>query len=472
MNYIEIKDRNKLSTLFEGIDEKIVDCCLQGRNGSVAFADSVDTPKCAKLTVGGKTSGSGAFSIIAGDADADCAAELILGWREGFEGSELLVGQNEKWNSLIEQTYGENAVKLTRYALSKTEHNFDIGKLEQMSRSIPNGYVIKLMDGADYDLCAQNDWSYDNIANFSSREEFCREGVGVCCLYKGELVCAATPYCLFDDGIEIEIDTHPEHRRKGLARACAAKLIIECINKNLYPSWDAANKASLSLAVSLGYVPAQPYTAYYIAQPGKRPTRSKVIAANFENEEISAKMTLGEGRGLCVLFPGMGYTCDRPLLHFTQKIALSKGYDVLALSYGKIPTTLREARCERVTQEVCAKCRTLLEAAGASRYDNIIFAAKSLGTLAAGALGQGVRQIWYTPVEESFANFDSDKCIVFTGDADPLLGLDRLRELGCLGSDKVTVIERAGHSLDVADPLASLEILRCVTERVQKFFDE
>ena len=82
------------------------------------------------------------------------------------------MGQNEKWNRIIERTYGENAVKLTRYALSKTEHNFDMGKLEQMSRSIPDGYIIKLMDGGDYDLCAQNDWSYDNIANFSSSSLF------------------------------------------------------------------------------------------------------------------------------------------------------------------------------------------------------------------------------------------------------------------------------------------------------------
>ena len=414
--------------------------------------------------------GSGGFSIIAGDAASALASKLVLKWPDGFAGSELLVPQNEAWEKVIEDTYGDGAIKLTRYALSKTEHNFDTQKLEKWSREVPEGYEIKLMDGKDFDRCAASDWSYDNIANFASREHFCSEGIGVCCLFGETLVCAATPYCVWDKGIEIEIDTHPQHRRKGLARACASRLMLECFRRNLYPSWDAANKMSLDLALSLGYVAASPYTAYYIAQPGKRPARTEKITADYNGEEIAAKLTVGEGKGLCVLFPGMGYTCDRPLLHFTGKTAIDKGYDLLSLSYGNIPSTLKEARCERVTQEVTEKCRQLLCAAQKRKYEKVIFAAKSLGTLAAGRLGKGIKQIWYTPVEESFDCFDGDNCIVFTGDADPLLGLDRLRELGYLGSDSVNIVERANHSLDVSDTMESIDILRCVMEKIEKWF--
>ena len=64
------------------------------------------------------------------------------------------------------------------------------------------------------------------------------------------------------NGIEIEVDTKKEFRRIGLAKACAARLILECLSRGLYPSWDAQNKISLHLAKSLGYTPSYEYDAY------------------------------------------------------------------------------------------------------------------------------------------------------------------------------------------------------------------
>ena len=66
------------------------------------------------------------------------------------------------------------------------------------------------------------------------------------------------------EGIEIEIDTREDHRRKGLAYACGAKLILECLKRGLYPSWDAQNKWSVALAEKLGYHFDHEYTAYEI----------------------------------------------------------------------------------------------------------------------------------------------------------------------------------------------------------------
>ena len=63
-------------------------------------------------------------------------------------------------------------------------------------------------------------------------------------------------------GIEIEIDTKEECRRRGLALACGARLILECLDRGLYPSWDAANLDSVRLAEKLGYRFDRAYTAY------------------------------------------------------------------------------------------------------------------------------------------------------------------------------------------------------------------
>lgn len=74
----------------------------------------------------------------------------------------------------------------------------------------------------------------------------------------------ASSYSRYQEGIEIEIDTREDYRRKGFASVCGAKLILECLKRNLYPSWDAQNKASVSLAEKLGYHYSHIYTAIEI----------------------------------------------------------------------------------------------------------------------------------------------------------------------------------------------------------------
>ena len=71
----------------------------------------------------------------------------------------------------------------------------------------------------------------------------------------------ASSYSRYREGIEIEIDTREDHRQKVLAYACGAKLILECLKRNLYPSWDAQNKISVAWAEKLGYHYSHAYTA-------------------------------------------------------------------------------------------------------------------------------------------------------------------------------------------------------------------
>ena len=72
-------------------------------------------------------------------------------------------------------------------------------------------------------------------------------------LRDGVPVSGASSYSSYRDGIEIQIDTKREYRRKGLASISGAALILECLERGLYPSWDAQNKESVILAKKLGY---------------------------------------------------------------------------------------------------------------------------------------------------------------------------------------------------------------------------
>ncbi len=51
-------------------------------------------------------------------------------------------------------------------------------------------------------------------------------GLGVVIRKDGRLAAGASSYTAYRGGIEIEIDTKKEYRRKGLACACGARLIL------------------------------------------------------------------------------------------------------------------------------------------------------------------------------------------------------------------------------------------------------
>ena len=84
-----------------------------------------------------------------------------------------------------------------------------------------------------------------------------------------EIVAGASGYSRYRGGIEIQIDTRADCRRQGLAAACAARLILDCLSRGLYPSWDAANLPSLRLAEKLGYRFSHAYESELIWAPGQ-----------------------------------------------------------------------------------------------------------------------------------------------------------------------------------------------------------
>ena len=83
-------------------------------------------------------------------------------------------------------------------------------------------------------------------------------------LKNGKVVAGASSYTRYKEGIEIEVDTLEEERRKGLALVSCAALILKCLDEGLYPSWDAQNINSVHLAEKLGYEFDHEYTAYEV----------------------------------------------------------------------------------------------------------------------------------------------------------------------------------------------------------------
>ena len=153
---------------------------------------------------------------------------------------------------------------MTRYAIKKEPDVFDRAALQKVVDSLSKDYTLKMMDEELFWHCKETGWCRDWISQYPEYELYREYGLGAIILRDGEPVSGASSYSAYKEGIEIEIDTKEEYRRKGLAYICGAKLILECLEQNLYPSWDAQNKWSVALAEKLGYHFDHEYTAYEV----------------------------------------------------------------------------------------------------------------------------------------------------------------------------------------------------------------
>ncbi|WP_010245282.1 GNAT family N-acetyltransferase [Acetivibrio cellulolyticus] len=254
---LEKHEMNKIEALFKDIEETMIWSCLQGHMGN-AWADSNEDPTCAQILTGD-------FCCYAGDTSS-YESRLLVGNIPAFfsKPNILMIPQNKFWGELIEDVHSNRFKKFNRYATKKEKDVFDINKLKGNIDKLPNEFELVPINERLYNQSIEEEWSYDLCSQFLSYSDYSQRGIGFGILHSGKLVSGASSYTIYDEGIEIEIDTRKEYRRMGLAKICASRLIIECLNRGLYPSWDAANKESLALAEKLGYHFDKEYAAYIV----------------------------------------------------------------------------------------------------------------------------------------------------------------------------------------------------------------
>ena len=159
-----------------------------------------------------------------------------------------------------------DAYHYTRYAI-KLDANFDKEKLKSMIDALPVGYELKKIDSKVYDLCEKvEDEDLEELIDwFSNKKHFLEYGLGYAVIKDGKVVGGASTATRFKKGIEIEVDVLKSERRKGLASAACAKLILDCLERGWKPTWDAANPKSVGLAEKLGFTFDHKYTCFIIS---------------------------------------------------------------------------------------------------------------------------------------------------------------------------------------------------------------
>lgn len=252
---VKLENLQKAENLFAGWQEGCIWSALQGIMGDV-YVDDEENPAIGAVVLGD-------FTFLAGKPNR----ELTL-WKPpaGEKNFMILVPECDDWNEMIEDCYGSRAKKVVRYAIKKERDIFDRERLEKVVSSLSKEYRASVIDEELFDRCMSEEWCRDGVANYPDYDLFRRHGLGVVILKGEEIVAICSSYSGFRDGIEIEVDTRIDHRRQGLAYVCAAKLILECLDRDWLPSWDAQNLMSVGLAKKLGYHFDREYTAYEIRE--------------------------------------------------------------------------------------------------------------------------------------------------------------------------------------------------------------
>lgn len=243
----ELTDTTKAEPIFAGWEETLLYSCLQKVMGKIYVTD-VEHPRSACAYVG-------CFAFYAGEENE----ELVENLPGDFV---IMTPQNENWAKLIEKCFPD-AKKVTRFAIKKNT-KFDVKRLQGLIKLLPGGYEIRTIDADIYDKCLQSPVTEDFVSAFESKDKYLEYGRGIVILKNDEIVAGASSYTRYREGIEIEVDTVPAERRKNLATVACSALILNCLQENLYPSWDAQNRISVHLAEKLGYEYAHDYVAYEV----------------------------------------------------------------------------------------------------------------------------------------------------------------------------------------------------------------
>lgn len=181
---------------------------------------------------------------------------------------------------------------------------------------------------------------------------------------------------------------------------------------------------------------------------------------------------------LAVIFPGIGYSVERPLLYYTRKLLEKSGYEVINVGYPGLekvdifePIT-KGASAKRVSNDKAsnfvAKAEKLveeqLEGVNFTSYSKIIFAAKSIGSvisaLYAKQLGIHPYHIMVTPIDYAFQFIGDEIGSAFCGTSDPLVNYDGVENICKEKQWDFHGFKSGNHSLETADVDLNIDYLK------------
>ena len=185
---------------------------------------------------------------------------------------------------------------------------------------------------------------------------------------------------------------------------------------------------------------------------------------------------------LAIMYPGLRYSCDKPLLYYTTELLLSRGYDVLQLwsNYGSSEFN-QLSQAEQTVQLIQDGHALLNSGIQSGTYSQRLLCGKSLGTLTmAFILNEdqnltSATTVWFTPlihlppVSQAILNIEAP-AFVAGSQADSTFSAGPADQIISMSAATTFVIDHADHSLEIpGDTLNSLQILNQIMVKLSEF---
>lgn len=180
---------------------------------------------------------------------------------------------------------------------------------------------------------------------------------------------------------------------------------------------------------------------------------------------------------LAVIFPGIGYHTDKPLLYFSKKIAKEQGFNVVEVNYGGFETGIKgnKEKMRNAFLSALNQTEEILKDISFSDYEQVLFISKSVGTAVAGAYANNhdlhTHNVYYTPVDYSFEVMNNPG-IVFHGNDDPWLDHDIFKDKIKVIGFPYFVIDKGNHSLETGDVETDIENLRYIMKKTKEYISQ
>jgi GNAT superfamily N-acetyltransferase len=189
------------------------------------------------------------ISFLAGDAGAGYTAELVAQIKQMPRAMLFVSIPGQEWKEAVEAHARWAFAPLARVSFTAVDER----KVRRVAgRKAKGARIVRVGP----ELSPQALTFDDGVPMiYGSAEGFDREAVGFGAVLEGRLVSLAwTGYPPAED-VLIGVRTHPDHRGRGLAALCAARLACWCIDSGRRPHWNAhaSNLASLSAGRKAGF---------------------------------------------------------------------------------------------------------------------------------------------------------------------------------------------------------------------------
>ena len=173
---------------------------------------------------------------------------------------------------------------------------------------------------------------------------------------------------------------------------------------------------------------------------------------------------------LALIFPGLRYTCDMPLLYYSTGLLLERGCDVLQLWKDPEAPEFEHISQAELTQQLLEYSEALLTAGkNSGPYSDLLLVGKSLGTLIMTLMLNNDQAllnkttIWLTPlvnlppVSQVILSL-SGPAFIAGGEADPTFEQEAVSQIKAMPNSTITVLKGGDHRLEIpGDPIRSLQ---------------